>query len=114
MLLSEGVNKRRIGIEKVAALTSLNTAEIFGVFPRKGTIAIDSDADIVLVDLEKEQKVTPELLQSYSDYSIYDGMTLKGWPVTTIVRGEVVMEDGEVIGKPGYGKFVTRNIESKS
>jgi len=114
VLLSEGVNKRRIGIEKVAALTSLNTAEIFGVFPRKGTIAIDSDADIVLVDLEKEQKVTPELLQSYSDYSIYDGMTLKGWPVTTIVRGEVVMEDGEVIGKPGYGKFVTRNIESKS
>ncbi len=114
VLLSEGVNKGRIRIEKVAALTSLNAAEIFGMFPRKGTIAIDSDADIVLIDLEKEQKVTPELLQSYSDYTIYDGMTLKGWPVTTIVRGEIVMEDGQVIGKPGYGKFVARQIKSKS
>ena len=101
-------------MEKVAALTSLNAAEIFGIFPRKGTIAIDSDADIVLVDLEKEQKVTPDLLQSHSDYTIYDGMTLKGWPVITIVRGQIVMEDGQVVGKPGYGKFVARSTRSKS
>jgi dihydropyrimidinase len=112
VLLSEGVNKGRIRLEKLAALTSFNTAEIFGMFPRKGTIAIDSDADIVLVDLEKEQKVAPELLQSYSDYTIYDGMTLKGWPVMTIVRGEIVMEDGQVIGKPGHGKFIVRSIKS--
>lgn len=108
VLLSEGVNKGRIRIEKVAVLTSFNTAKIFGIFPRKGTIAIDSDADIVLVDMKKEQKVTPELLQSYSDYTIYDGMTLKGWPVMTIVRGEVVMEDGQVVGKPGHGVFIER------
>ena len=114
VLLSEGVNKGRIKMEKVAALTSLNAAEIFGIFPRKGTIAIDSDADIVLVDLEKEQKVTPDLLQSHSDYTIYDGMTLKGWPVMTIVRGQIVMEDGQVVGKPGYGKFVARSTRSKS
>lgn len=113
VLLSEGVNKGRIRIEKVAALTSMNAAEIFGMFPRKGTISIDSDADIVLVDLEKEQKVTPELLQSYSDYTIYDGMTLKGWPVMTIVRGQVVMEDGQVTGKPGCGKFIGRSIKSE-
>jgi dihydropyrimidinase len=112
--LSEGVNQGRIRIEKVAELTSYNTAKIFGMFPRKGTIAIDSDADIVLVDLKKEQEVTPELLQSYSDYTIYDGMTLKGWPVTTIVRGKVVMEDGQVVGKPGYGKFIARSAETKS
>jgi dihydropyrimidinase len=111
VLLSEGVNKGRIRIEKAAALTSMNAAKIFDMFPRKGTIAIDSDADIVLVDLEKEQKVTPELLQSYSDYTIYDGMTLKGWPVMTIVRGQVVMENGQVIGKPGYGKFIARSIK---
>ena len=114
VLLSEGVNKGRIRIEKVAALTSMNAAEIFGMFPRKGTIAVDSDADIVLVDLEKEQKVTPELLQSYSDYTIYDGMTLKGWPVMTIVRGQVVMEDGQVTGKPGYGKFIARSIKKSA
>jgi dihydropyrimidinase len=112
VLLSEGVNKRRISIEKVAELTSFNTAEIFGMFPRKGTIAVESDADIVLVDLEKEQKVTPELLQSYSDYTIYDGMTFKGWPVLTMVRGEIVMEDDQIVGKPGYGEFIARKPSS--
>ncbi len=113
VLLSEGVNKGRISIEKVAELTSFNTAEIFGMFPEKGTIAIDSDADIVLVDLKKEQKVTPELLQSYSNYTIYDGMTLKGWPVLTMVRGQIVMEDGQVIGKPGYGEYIARKPRSQ-
>ncbi|MGH9879681.1 MAG: dihydroorotase, partial [Nitrososphaerales archaeon] len=112
VLLSEGVNKGRISMERVAELTSFNTAEIFGMFPKKGTIAIDSDADIVLVDLEKEQKVTPELLQSYSDYTIYDGMTLKGWPVLTMVRGQIVMENGQVVGKPGYGEYVARKPKS--
>jgi dihydropyrimidinase len=113
VLLSEGVNKGRIRIEKVAALTSFNTAEIFGMHPRKGTIAIDSYADIVLVDLDKEQKVTPELLQSYSDYTIYDGMVLKGWPVMTIARGEIVMEDGQVVGKPSRGRFIARKTRAK-
>ncbi len=113
VLLSEGVNKGRIRIEKVAELTSFNTAEIFGIFPKKGTIAIDSDADIVLVDLEKEQKVTPELLQSYSDYTIYDGMTIKGWPALTMVRGQIVMEDGQVVGKPGSGEYIARKPKSK-
>ena len=114
VLLSEGVNKQRISIQKVVELTSFNTAEIFGMFPKKGTIAIDSDADIVLVDLEKEQKVTPELLQSYSDYTIYDGMTIKGWPVLTMVRGQIVMEDGQVVGKHGYGEYIARKPKSHS
>lgn len=112
VLLGEGVNKGRISIEKVAELCSFNAAQIFGIFPRKGTLAIGSDADIVLVDLKKEQKVSPELLQSYSDYTIYDGMTLKGWPVLTMVRGEVVMEDGQVTGKPGHGEYIARKPSS--
>jgi dihydropyrimidinase len=114
VLLSEGVNKGRISIERVVELTSFNTAEIFGMFPKKGTIAIDSDADIVLVDLKKEQQVTPELLQSYSDYTIYDGIALKGWPVLTVVRGQIVMEDGNVVGKTGHGDYVPRKPRSKS
>jgi dihydropyrimidinase len=112
VLLSEGVNRGRIGIERVAELCSFNAAKIFGVFPKKGTLAIDSDADMVLVDLKKEQKVTPELLQSYSDYTIYDGMVLKGWPVLTMVRGEIVMEDGQVTGKPGRGEYIARKPKS--
>ncbi|MEW5839411.1 amidohydrolase family protein [Nitrososphaera sp.] len=109
VLLDHGVNMDRIGIERVAELTSYNAARIFGMYPRKGTIQVGSDADLAIVDLDLEQKVTPELLQSYSDYTIYDGWKLKGWPVLTIVRGRVVMEGGHVDpGALGHGRFVAR------
>ncbi len=109
VLLGEGVNKGRLGIERVAEVTSYNTARILGMYPRKGTIQAGSDADLVLVDLELEQQVTPELLQSYSDYTIYDGWKIKGWPVMTMVRGKIVMENGVVDGSMlGHGQFVPR------
>lgn len=109
VLLSHGVNQDRISIERVAEVTSYNTARIFGMYPKKGTIKPGSDADLTIVDLDLEQKVTPELLQSYADYTIYDGHLLKGWPVMTIVRGRVVMEGGQVDGKAlGHGEFVPR------
>ena len=73
VLLSHGVNQDRITIEKVAEVTSYNTARIFGMYPKKGTIEPGSDADLTIVDLDIEKKVTPDLLQSYSDYTIYDG-----------------------------------------
>ncbi|MEM0367672.1 MAG: amidohydrolase family protein [Candidatus Nitrosocaldus sp.] len=107
VMLSEGVNKGRITLERLVELTSLNAARIFGL-EGKGSIAVGSDADIVLVDLDKEQRVRPEMLCSYSDYTIYDGMVLKGWPVCTILRGRVIMEDGRVVGERGYGKYITR------
>jgi dihydropyrimidinase len=109
VLLDQGVNQRRIGIERVAEVTSHNTARIFGMYPRKGTIQVGSDADLVIVDLDEQKTVTPELLQSYSDYTIYDGWKLTGWPVMTIVRGRVIMEDGHVDqGAQGHGEFVPR------
>ena len=111
VLLSHGVNQDRITIERVAEITSYNTARIFGMYPKKGTIQPGSDADLTIVDLELEQKVTPELLQSYADYTIYDGHRLKGWPVTTIVRGRIVMEGGQVDSKAlGHGEFVPRPV----
>ena len=109
VLLDNGVNQDRINIERVAEVTSYNTARIFGMYPRKGTIQVGSDADLVMVDLEQQKTVTPELLQSYSDYTIYDGWKLTGWPVMTIVRGRVVMEDGIVDETArGHGQFVPR------
>lgn len=109
VLFDQGVNKDRISIERIAELTSYNTARIFGMFPQKGTIQEGSDADLVIVDMDLEQKVTPELLQSHSDYTIYDGWKLKGWPVLTMVRGMVVMEGGQVAADAlGHGRFVTR------
>jgi dihydropyrimidinase len=109
VLLSRGVNEDRIRIDKVAEVTSYNTARIFGMYPKKGTIQRGSDADLTIVDLDLEKTVTPELLQSYSDYTIYDGWKLRGWPVMTIVRGKIIMEDGQVASEAlGHGEFVPR------
>jgi dihydropyrimidinase len=109
VLLSKGVNERGISIETVAEVTSYNTAKIFGMYPKKGTIQTGSDADLTIVDLDLEKTVTAELLQSYSDYTIYEGWKLKGWPVTTIVRGKIIMEDGQVASDAlGHGEFIPR------
>jgi dihydropyrimidinase len=111
VLLSKGVNEDRIGIERVAEVTSYNTAKIFGIYPKKGIIRAGSDADLTIVDLDLEKTVTPDLLQSYSDYTIYDGWKLRGWPVMTIVRGNIIMEDGQVANEAlGHGEFIPRPV----
>jgi dihydropyrimidinase len=112
VLLSYGVNEGRISIERLSEVTSYNTARIFNLYPRKGTIDKGCDADLSIIDLDLEQKVTPELLQSYSDYTIYDGVKMRGWPVLTMVRGEVIMEDGLVNDDAlGHGEFVASAID---
>jgi len=108
ILLSEGVNKDRITLDQLIRLTSMNAAKIFGMYPKKGTLEKGSDADVTLIDLKKEKKVSSELFGGYSDYVVYDGWNLKGWPVKTIVRGKLVSDDFEVVGKLGYGKLAER------
>jgi dihydropyrimidinase len=110
ILLSEGVNKNRINLVQLAELTSLNAAKIFGLYPQKGAIQIGADADITLIDLKKEQKVAVEHFGAFSDYVVYEGWSLKGWPITTLVRGNLVSENMQVVGKPGYGRLVKRTI----
>jgi len=112
LMLSEGVNKNKITISQLVNLTSMNAAKIFGMYPIKGSLELNSDADITLIDLKKEQKVTSDLFGGFSDYVVYDGWKLKGWPVKTIVRGQTFAEDFLVIGKPGYGKLVSRKTNS--
>ena len=90
-------------------LTSTNVSTIFGLSD-KGNISTGLDADITMVNLKKEAKVSPELFGGFSDYLVYDGWNLKGWPVKTIVRGSVIAEDFEIVGKPGYGKLVSRKL----
>jgi len=108
ILLSEGINKDRITFDKLIQLTSGNAARIFGMNPQKGTLEKDSDADITMIDLKKEKKVSNEIFGGYSDYFVYDGWKLKGWPIKTILRGEIISDDFQVIGKLGYGKLVNR------
>jgi len=107
-LLSEGVNKGRLTLERVVAITSYNTAKAFGMLPRKGMVAVGSDADFAIVDLGLEQKVNASMLHSASDFTLFDGWMLKGWPTTTIVRGNVVFDGGKIVGKAGTGCYVAR------
>ena len=110
VLLHYGVNSGQISIEKLVELTSYNASKIFGMYPKKGTIQKNSDADLVIVDLDVTKKVNSDVLQSSSDYSIYDDHVLQGWPLLTISRGEVIMENGVVNeDKVGHGKFIKRN-----
>ena len=109
VMLSEGVNKRGLPIDRVAEVTSYNAAKIFNLYPRKGTIQIGSDADLTIVDLDLEKKVHQDQFQSRADYSIYEGWTMKGWPTLTMVRGDVVMQDGEIVARGASGVYLRRD-----
>ena len=110
ILLSEGVNKGKITLQQLIELTSLRASKMFGMFPKKGLLQKGSDADIVLIDLKKENKVSSQFLDGFSDYTVYEGWDLKGWPVKTIVRGQIIAEDFKIVGKPGYGKYIARPV----
>ena len=108
IMLHEGVNSGRITLEEFVRMTSSNAAGIFGL-SGKGRIAAGCDADIVMLDLKRERRVTPDLFGGFSDYTVYDGIKLRGWPVRTMVRGEVVSDEFEVTGKPGHGAMARRD-----
>ncbi|MPZ61000.1 MAG: amidohydrolase family protein [Propionibacteriales bacterium] len=108
LLLSEGVNTRRLTLERVAQVTATNAAKVLGLHPRKGAIGIGADADLVLVDLALARSVSPELLGLDSDYTLYDEMTLTGWPVAVLNRGKFVARDFEVVAAPGSGLSLGR------
>lgn len=108
MLYSEGVRSGRITLSRFVEVTSTNAARLFGLYPRKGTIAVGSDADLVIFDPDLDIMVEGSMLKSNTDYSVYDGWRVTGWPVLTLRRGQVVFRDGEVIGRPGSGIIVPR------
>lgn len=107
-LISEGYHKRGIPLTTLAKVNSINTARIFNL-ESKGEIAVGKDADLAIVDLDWERKITPELF-GYSDFSIYEGMSFKGWPRYTISRGEVIQKDGVITAECGRGKYIKRSI----
>lgn len=108
ILFSEGVIKGRIDINRFVALTSTNHAKTYGLYPRKGTIAIGADADIAIWDPEIKQTLTHDLLKDGSDYTPYEGLEITGWPVTTMVRGKVIVRDGQLVGSKGHGTHLVR------
>jgi dihydroorotase (multifunctional complex type) len=100
------VNRGRITLDQVVRIASYNPARIFGVYPRKGVIQAGSDADLVIVDLEREETIRNDSTYTKVGWTPYDGRKVKGAPVLTMVRGKVVMENGAVVGKPGDGGFI--------
>ncbi|MCZ8374054.1 MAG: dihydropyrimidinase [Beijerinckiaceae bacterium] len=110
ILWSEGVAKGRITPNEFVALTATNHAKIYGLYPRKGTIAVGSDADLVLWDPKRKETIRQDALHHGSDYTPWEGFAVTGWPVMTIAGGRVVVEDGKVLGKPGDGGFLHRDI----
>jgi dihydropyrimidinase len=107
---SEGVSKRGMSLQRFVDVTSANAAKIMGLYPRKGVIAPGSDADIVLIDPSIKRPLTMDDFH-ISDYSIWDGYDIEGWPVTTILRGNVVVEDGNFSAAPGGGQFLRRKVD---
>ncbi len=114
ILLSEGFHKGRLSLQRIATLLTSGPANVFDLAPAKGQIAVGSDADLTLVNLDKERVVIPSELGSYSDYSLYEGWNLKGWAVETIVRGVSVMRDGKIVGPAGHGKYLKRTLNRES
>lgn len=108
VMLSEGVNKNRISLEKVVEVCCQNPARAFGLYPRKGVINIGSDADLVIVDLEKKVQFTHNMSPALGDWTIYEDWEFTGWPVCTILRGKVIAENGKILVEPGYGQYLFR------
>ena len=111
LIYHHGVNGGRIDVNRFVELTSTAAARIFGMFPRKGTIAVGSDADIVIFDPEREVTISrddPHTHHMNVDYSVYEGFRVRGRPETVLSRGRVVVDSGEYIGRPGDGQFIRR------
>lgn len=108
MLYSEGVGKGRLSLNRFVEVISTNPAKLFGLYPQKGTIAVGSDADIVIFDPKKEVTIRHRDMHSRADYELYEGFQVTGWPTHTLSRGEVIVENGHVLGSSGRGKLLRR------
>jgi dihydropyrimidinase len=104
-----GVRTGRISLNRWVELTSTSPAKIFGMFPRKGTIAPGSDADIVIFNPERTQLLSVDTLHMKVDYNPYEGRTVQGVSETVISRGKVIVEDNKFTGRPGAGEFIKRD-----
>ncbi|MBC7909711.1 MAG: dihydropyrimidinase [Pyrinomonadaceae bacterium] len=108
LIYNGGVVENRISLNRFVELTSTAAAKMFGLFPKKGTIAVGSDADIVIFDPEKQQTISAATHHMNVDYSAYEGKTITGVVETVLSRGRIVIENGEYKGKAGDGKFLKR------
>lgn len=110
ILFSEGVSKGRIDLQRFVALTATNHARIYGLYPRKGSIGVGFDADIALWDPGRKETIRQEILHHGADYTPWEGFSVTGWPVMTLVRGHLVAEEGRIVGAKGFGRVAERDV----
>jgi len=108
LMLSEGVNKGRITLERLVEVCCYNNARIFGIYPQKGTITVGADADLVIIDLNKKAKLSAKTSHQLTDFCPYEGWEVKGGPILTMVRGNIVAEGGKLTAQPGVGRYIPR------
>ena len=107
IVYTEGVTKRGMSLARFADVTSTNAAKIFGLFPKKGVIAAGSDADLAIIDPSIRKQLTRDDFH-VSDYSPWEGWNVSGWPVMTILRGKVIVQEGQLSGTVSDGELVRR------
>jgi dihydropyrimidinase len=108
LLFSEGVGRGRITLDHFVALTATNPAKMYGLWPKKGAIAIGADADLALWDPQRKVTISNAMLHHNVDYTPYAGMALTGWPTQVWSRGELICDDGALLSQPGRGRFIAR------
>jgi dihydropyrimidinase len=108
MIHEFGVGEGRIDLNRMVELLATNPAKLFGLYPKKGTIALGSDADIVVFDPTKKHTITAASQHSKTDYNLYEGTEVTGTPETVLLRGNVLVEGAELVAEPGIGQFVKR------
>ena len=111
VVYTDAVVKRGMTLERFVDVTSSNAAKMLGLYPQKGAIAVGSDADITIMDPSVRKALTMDDLH-LRDYSPWEGWEIEGWPSTVMLRGKVMVEDGQILGEPTYGQLVFRKIES--
>ena len=111
MLWTHGVATGRITMNEFVAVTSTNVAKIFGMYPRKGAIAVGADADIVVWDPAREKTISATTQQSAIDYNVFEGQKVKGLPRFTLTRGRLAVQEGAVHAQEGHGQFVAREAQ---
>jgi len=114
LMYHEGVNSGRITLNRFVELVAAKPARLFGLFPQKGTIAVGSDADLVIWDPNKEMALTVDNLHMNVDYSPYEHITVRGYPELVIARGKVIVRDNHFVGERGWGRFLERRPFSAS
>ncbi len=111
VLITEGYHKRGMPLHRIAEVNSANPARYHNLYPKKGAVMVGSDADFAIVDIDAEKQITLESLYTAQEFSPELGMKYKGWPDITVLRGQIIFKNGQIVGKPGNGQFIKRPVK---